>query len=137
MVIDLLEEAAHRLDHAEAVGGLHTGALQPVVEDRVFVGGQVELRGLAHDPHADVIGVAVGEQVVRVVDEAGEAAGDDRSATSSPTAHQKLAGQAAMLIGTGDAAQNPGRDLGNAPGHDGDERAEDEAPGDDGATGLP
>ena len=38
----LLDEPAHLLDHRQAVGGLHAGALQTIVEDGVFIGGDIE-----------------------------------------------------------------------------------------------
>jgi hypothetical protein len=74
---DLLDQAAHLLDHREAVGGLDAGALEAVVEDGVFVGGQVEAGGLLHDANADVLGVAVREERVRVVDGPGDQAKED------------------------------------------------------------
>ncbi len=73
----LLDQAAHLLDHRQAVSGLHAGALEAIVEDGIFVDGDVECCSFAHDLDADVMRVAVGEQVVEVVDGTGEDAGDD------------------------------------------------------------
>ena len=66
------------LDHREPVGGLHTRALQPVVEYRVLIHRDVESRGFAHDLDAHVMRVAVGEQVVEVVDGARQDAHENR-----------------------------------------------------------
>ena len=60
----LLNQPAHLLDHGQPVGGLHARAFQPIVKDGVFVDCHVESRGLAHHLNADVMRVAVGEQVV-------------------------------------------------------------------------
>ena len=68
------------MNHREAICGLDTGAFESIVEDRIFVGGEVETSGLLHDTDADVLGVAVGEERVRVVDGSGdEAEGDVES----------------------------------------------------------
>ena len=74
---DLLQQAAHHLDHRQPVGGLDAGAFEAVVEDRVLVGGEVELGGLLHDPDADGEGIPVGEQAVQVVDRPVDRVGDD------------------------------------------------------------
>ena len=63
----LLDEPAHLLDHRQPVSGLNAGAFEAVVEDRVFVDGDVEGGGLAHDFDADMMGIAIGEQIVEVV----------------------------------------------------------------------
>ena len=66
----LQDEPAHLLDHGQAVGRLHAGAFEAIVEDGVLVRRQVELRRLVHHAHAHVLRVAVREQRVRVVDAA-------------------------------------------------------------------
>ena len=38
----LLEQAADRLDHAQAIGRLNASPFQPVIEDRVFIGLQIK-----------------------------------------------------------------------------------------------
>ena len=38
----LLDEPAHLLDHGQPVGGLHPCAFEAVVEDGIFVDGDVE-----------------------------------------------------------------------------------------------
>ena len=78
VVIDLLHQPADRLDHPQAVGRLHARPLQAVVEDRVFVGDHVQLRGVAHDLDADVARVLVGEQGIKVVEHAGQNAAQQR-----------------------------------------------------------
>ena len=72
VVNDLLHQAAQHLDHRQTVGGLHPRALQPVVEQRVFVGDQVQLGGVPHHLDADVARVLVGQQRIGVVGGAGE-----------------------------------------------------------------
>jgi hypothetical protein len=74
----LLNEPAHLLNHRKPVRGLHAGTLQAVVEDRVFVYRHIERRGLPHDLHADVVGVAVGKQIVKIIHCARENACQDR-----------------------------------------------------------
>ena len=66
----LLEESAGRLNHDQPVGALHAGALHLVVENRIFVGGQVELRGVLHDARADVPRELVGQNRVEEVQHA-------------------------------------------------------------------
>ena len=97
----LLDEPAHLLDHGQPVGGLHAGALQAIVEDGIFVDGDVESRGLAHDLDADVMGVAVGEQVVEVVDRARENAGNDGQGHLRRRPATRSAGAAADACGCG------------------------------------
>ena len=67
----LLQQRTERVDHADAVSGLDARALERIVERRVFVGAQVEPRGVRHDPHADVAGEAIGQQ--RIEEAAGTA----------------------------------------------------------------
>ena len=67
---DLLDEPPQLLDHAQAVGGLNAGALQLVVKKRVFVGRQVQPRGVVHDAHTDVADEFVGQQGVAIVHDA-------------------------------------------------------------------
>jgi hypothetical protein len=71
---------SHLLDHRQPIRSLDAGSLQPVVELRILVGGEVEARGLAHDLDADVMGVAVGEQRIGVVDGTGEDGEQEREA---------------------------------------------------------
>ena len=80
----LLDEPAHLLDHGQPVGGLYTRAFQAIVEDGIFVDRDVEGRGFAHHLDADMVGVAVGQQVVEVVDRSRQNAGDDRQGHLRP-----------------------------------------------------
>ena len=68
---DLLQQPPDRLDHPEAVGGLYPGPLQAVVEHRVFVGGEIQFRGVPHHFDADVARVLVGEQRIEIVEKPG------------------------------------------------------------------
>ena len=74
----LLDQPAHLLDHRQPVGGLHARALQAIVEDRIFVNRDVERGGFAHHLDADVMGIAVGQQVVEVIHCARQNAGEHR-----------------------------------------------------------
>ncbi len=65
---DLLAHCADGLDHGNPVGGLDARALQFVVEERIFIGGQVEARRVLHHHQADVAGEAVGEQGIKIAD---------------------------------------------------------------------
>ena len=65
---DLLNQAAQLLNHAETVRSLNPGALKLVVEQRVFVGGQIQPGSVMHDAHADVADKFVGQQSVTVID---------------------------------------------------------------------
>ena len=80
----LLEEPAHLLDHGQAIGGLYPRPFQAVVEDRIFVGRQVQRRRLLHDPDADEVGVAVGQQAVAVIDAPRQQAGKHVEAGFEP-----------------------------------------------------
>ena len=55
------------LDHRQPVCCLYAGAFQPIVEDRIFVRRHIESGGLAHHLDADVVRVAIREQVVEVI----------------------------------------------------------------------
>ena len=86
----LLQQRTERVDHADAVGCLDARALERIVERRIFVGAQVEPRGVRHHPHADVAGEAIGQQ--RIEEAAGTAQASQPttpSAHSSATSHQK------------------------------------------------
>ena len=74
----LLDQPAHLLDHRQPVGGLHARAFQAIVEDRILVDGHVESGGFAHDLDADVMGIAIGQQVVEVIHGARQNAGQHR-----------------------------------------------------------
>ena len=80
---DLLDQPADGLNHRDAVRGLHPRALQPVVEARVFVGGQVQPRGVLHHLDADVAGEAIGQQRIEIADGAAEMPPSAASANSA------------------------------------------------------
>ncbi len=65
---ELLQHQTHGLDHRDAVGGLHARSLQFVVEHRVLVGGQIQTRGVFHDPNAHVAREAVRQKRVEISD---------------------------------------------------------------------
>ncbi len=133
----LLKEPAHLLNEREAIGGLDAGALQAVVVTGVFVGGEVEASGLLHHTQADVVGIAVREQVVAVINEAAEEAGDDgeqhfESDDPPEVNRDRLAAEDVI-----NAVDDPRSDFGDAPRGEGNEKAQGDAPDDDGAAGLP
>jgi hypothetical protein len=49
---------------ANTAGGLAAGALQLVIENGIFKGGQIQLRGVFNEPNADSVGEAIAEQAV-------------------------------------------------------------------------
>ena len=134
---DLLEEAAHLLDHGEAVGGLNAGSLEAIVEEGIFVGGEVEAGSLLHDADADVLGIAVSEERVGVVDGTGDDAEQDVEGDFGGDEGPEVSGQGLAAEDAGDVADDPGGYFGDAEGEDGDDDAEDQPPGDDGGAGLP
>ena len=134
---DLLEEAPHLLDHGETVRGLDARSFEAVVEDRIFVGGEVEAGGLLHDAYADVLGVAIGEEGVRVVDGAGEEAKDDVEDDFRDDEGPEVVGEGVSAEGPGDVVDDVGGHFGDSEGQDGDDEAKTYAPGDDRPTGLP
>src|SRR6185369_15328214 len=73
---DLLFQAANRLDHSQTIRGLDASALEAVVENRIFVGDEIQFRGVLHDFNADVAGVFFREQGIGIVDGAGQDAGE-------------------------------------------------------------
>ena len=128
---DLLEELAHLLDHGKAVGRLRARTLQPVVKDRVFIGGEVELRGLLHYADADVEGVAVGEELVAVVDRSREHTGEQREGHfrryQPPEVRQPWLVRHCDL----DTVDDAGRDFARAEHQQRNNDAENQSPGDD------
>ena len=66
------------MDHAKAICGLNACPLKPVVEDRVFVGKQIESRGMLHDLDAHVAHVIFREQGVEVIADAADGTGHNR-----------------------------------------------------------
>ena len=75
---DLLDQSTDGLDHAKAICGLNACPLKPVVEDRVFVGKQIESRGMLHDLDAHVAHVIFREQGVEVIADAADGTGHNR-----------------------------------------------------------
>ena len=61
---ELLNQRADGLDHRDAIGSLHAGALQLVVKNRVFVRSQIQSRGVLYHFDADVAGEAVRQKRV-------------------------------------------------------------------------
>ena len=59
-----LHEPAADLDHLHAVGALHPRPLQLVVENRVFVRHEIQIRRVLHQAHADVAHEPLGESGV-------------------------------------------------------------------------
>jgi hypothetical protein len=133
----LLEETTHLLDHGEAVRCLDAGALESVVKDGIFVGSEVEAGSLLHDADADVLGVAVGEEGVRVVDGAGNNAEEDVEGDFGGDEGPKVLGEGLAAENPGDVADDPGGYFSDAEGENSDNDAEGESPGDDGGAGLP
>ncbi len=125
---DLLKETAHELNHGEAVCGLNAGAFETVVEDGVFVGGEIELGGLLHDADADVLGVAVGEQRVGVVDGAGHETHQDVEANLGGDQGPEVGGQGRAVDDAGDIADDVLGDLGDTEGQGRDNDAQAKAP---------
>ena len=72
IVADVMYQSPNRLDHPQAIGGLNPRSLQSVIVDRIFIGNEVQFRGVLHYLDADVAGVLVREQGVQVIDGAGE-----------------------------------------------------------------
>ena len=66
----LLAHRADGIDHRHTVGSLDARALQFIVEVRVFIGGQVEPRGMFHHHQADVAREAVGQKRIEISDRA-------------------------------------------------------------------
>jgi len=134
---DLLEEAAHLLDHGETVGCLDSGTLEPIVEDRVFIHGQIEGCRFAHDFDADVMGIAVGKQVVEVIDRARKNAGKYREphfrANEPPEVLRQRIVEADLIDSIDDEAAHDA----NADRQKGDDDADGEIPGNDGRARLP
>jgi hypothetical protein len=124
----LLDQTAHLLNHRQAVGGLHAGALQAVVEDRVFIDGNVERSGLAHDFDADVMGVAIGKQVVEVIDRARKNAGDygkrHLRADQPPEVHRQGFVQTNLIDAVNDVASHDA----DADGEERNQNANGEVP---------
>src|SRR6185312_2944493 len=133
----LLHQAAHLLDHHQAVGGLHAGALQAVVVDRILVDGYVERGGFAHDFDADVIHVAVGKQAVKVVDGAREHPDEHRQAGFAQHQPPEVSGQGPVKANFFDAVDNVTANDGGAYGEESHQDTNDEIPGDHGGPGLP
>ena len=133
----LLQQPAHLLDHRQPVRGLHARPLQPVVEDRIFVGGQVQLRRLLHHLHADKVGVTVGQQAVGVVDAAAQQADDHVQHDLAANRPPEVLRQPLVQDRVFDAIENPGRNHADAGGQSSHQDAENEAPRHHRASRLP
>ena len=68
VVMDCWTSRPIGLNHDQAVRGLHPRPLQPVIENRILIGQQVQAGGVLHHPNADVARVLVGQQRIGVVD---------------------------------------------------------------------
>ena len=75
-----LDQPPDLLNHAQPVGGLYARPFQPVVKHRVLVGDQVKFGGMLHHLNADVAGVFVRQERVRIIDGASENAAQDGEA---------------------------------------------------------
>ncbi len=91
-------------------------SLQPVVEDGVFVGGQVKLRRLLHHLHAYEVRVAVGQQAVRVVDAAAQQADDHVQDDLAANRPPEVLRQPFVQDRVFNAVEDPGRHHADAGG---------------------
>ncbi len=73
----LLDQAAHLLNHGQPIGGLHTRALEAIVENGILVDGYIECGSLAHDLNTDMVGITIGKKIVEVVDRTRHETGGD------------------------------------------------------------
>ena len=121
----LLEKPAHLLDHGEAIGGLDPRAFEAVVEVGVLVGGEVEARGLTHDADANVVGVAIGEQGIAIVDGAGERAIEQREGDFGSDDPPEMRRQRLVVDGLFDAADDARGREPDGPWGKGDDHAQD------------
>ena len=112
----LLEEAAHLLDHGQTVGCLDPGPLQAVVELGILVGGQVQPSRLFHHLDADVIGIAVGEELVGVVHGPGENAIDQRERDFGDDPPPEMRQRGLVVDGVRHATEDVGGDEADAEG---------------------
>ena len=90
----LLKQPAGGLDHDQTVGTLHAGAVHLVVENRILVRSQVELRGVLDDPRADVPRELVGQDRVEEVQDANQNRRDARQNEFKPPRATKNSGAA-------------------------------------------
>jgi hypothetical protein len=63
----LLQNATHRLDHAESISGLSPGPFQPVMKRGILIGSEIQARGMLHATGTDVERKPVGKEDVNVV----------------------------------------------------------------------
>ncbi len=118
-----MEESTHLLDHGETVRCLNSGSLESVVEDGIFVGSEVKASSLLHHANADVLGVAVGEERVGVVDGAGDDAEQDVEGNFGGDEGPEVLGEGLATQNPGDVANDPGCYFGDAKGENGDDNA--------------
>ena len=100
------------LNHHQPVGGLHSSALQPVVKNRIFVGNQIKAGGVVHYPDADVAGVFIAQERIRVVDCAEKNAvenrqGEFRHHQPPESAMHRLMGRHGMHDAINNELRNP------------------------------
>ena len=74
----LLHQPSNGLNHAEPVGGLHPRPLQSVIEDRIFIRNEIQVRSVLHNPNADVAGIFVRQQGIEIIDGSAEDATENR-----------------------------------------------------------
>ena len=63
----MLDQLTKGTDHTHSINRLNTRAFQLIVEIGIFVGGEIELRGVLHDQQAAVHHEAAGEKFVEIV----------------------------------------------------------------------
>ena len=134
---DLLDQTAHLLDHRQPVGCLDAGPLEAVVEDGIFVGGQVEPGSLLHDADADVLGVAVGEERVRIVDGAGDQPEKDIEGDFGCDQNPEVGGKAVPRKTPAMSVMMYWATLAMRKGKNGDDDSQPEPPGHDRRSRLP
>ena len=116
-----LDEATHLLDHGQPICGLDAGALEAVVEVRVFVSSQIEPCRLAHHPDAHIVGITVREQGIGIVDGPRERAGDQRKDHFGGDDPPEMSGQRLPIDGLLDPADDQRGRFADGPRHEGDQ----------------
>ncbi len=133
----LLDQPAHLLNHGQPVSGLDAGAFEAVVKDRVFVDRDVKGGCLAHDLDTDVMGVAVGEQIVKVINRTRQDAGDDGERHFAAHQPPEIRGKRLVQTDAIHAVDDVAADDADAHGQKGNDDADGDVPENDGGTGFP
>ena len=68
VVIACCTNRPNGLNHDQPVGCLHARPLQTVIENRILISHEIQSCRMIHHSNADVPGVLVGQQRIRVVD---------------------------------------------------------------------